>query len=107
VNTKPERGQFVRLNEKKRPQIIIHIDGEPVTALAGDTVMTALLLAGARLRQFEFADDDGRGGARAGFCLMGACQDCWVNVEGGGSLRACTSYVSEGLRLTTGGGEAQ
>ncbi|MDP6475306.1 MAG: (2Fe-2S)-binding protein [Alphaproteobacteria bacterium] len=106
MSTESERGQFQRLSETGRPQITIHVDGEPVTALAGDTVMTALLLAGARLREFEFGGG-GRRDARAGFCLMGACQDCWVNVEGGGSLRACTSYVSEGLRLTTGGGEAR
>ncbi len=98
MSTEPERGQFVRLSETKRPEIIIHVDGAPVTALAGDTVLTALLLAGARGRDFEFG-----AGARAGFCLMGACQDCWVQVEAGGSLRACTSYVSEGLRLSTGG----
>lgn len=91
-----ERGQFVRLSEKERPEITIHVDGEPLTVLAGDTVLTALLLAGAKLREFEFG-----GGARAGFCLMGACQDCWVKLEEGGSLRACTSYVREGLRLRT------
>ncbi|HJN60901.1 MAG TPA: (2Fe-2S)-binding protein [Alphaproteobacteria bacterium] len=105
MSTESKRGQFQRLSETKRPQVTIHVDGEPVTALAGDTVMTALLLAGTRLREFEFAGDGG--GARAGFCLMGACQDCWVDVEGGGSLRACTSYVREGLRLRTGGGEAE
>ena len=99
MSTKPVHGQFGRLSETERPEITIHVDGEPVTALAGDTVLTALLLAGGRVRDFEFG-----GGARAGFCLMGACQDCWVQVEAGGSLRACTSYVSEGLRLRTGGG---
>jgi NADH dehydrogenase/NADH:ubiquinone oxidoreductase subunit G len=99
VSTHPGRGQFVRLSETERPEITIHVDGKPVTALAGDTLLTALLVAGGQLRDFEFG-----AGARAGFCLMGACQDCWVQVEGGGSVRACTSYVREGLRLTTGGG---
>jgi predicted molibdopterin-dependent oxidoreductase YjgC len=96
VSGNSERGQFVRISETERPEIIIHVDGEPVTALAGDTVLTALLLAGARLRDFEFGD-----GGRAGFCLMGACQDCWVRLEEGGSLRACTTYVRAGLRLRT------
>ena len=100
MSTESERGQFVRLSETERPEIIIHVDGKPVTALAGDTVLTALLLAGAQLRDFEFG-----AGARAGFCLMGACQDCWVRLDAGGSLRACTTYVRDGMRLTTGGGE--
>ena len=94
-----QSGQFIRLSETQRPEITIHVDGKPVTALAGDTVMTALLLAGAKLRDFEFG-----AGGRAGFCLMGACQDCWVRQEEGGAIRACTSYVAEGMRLLTDGG---
>ena len=62
--------------------------------------LTALMLAGSRVRKFEFGE-----GARAGFCLMGACQDCWVKQEEGGSLRACSTYVRDGLRLITGGTE--
>ena len=100
MSTESERGQFVRLSETERPEIIIHVDGKPVTALAGDTVLTALLLSGAQLRDFEFG-----AGARAGVCLMGACQDCWVQLDAGGSLCACTTYVRDGMRLTTGGGE--
>ena len=89
-------GQFTRLAETARETITIHVDGEAVTALAGDTVLTALLIAGYRVRESEFGD-----GARAGFCLMGACQDCWVSREDGGQLRACTSYVAPGMRLRT------
>ncbi len=100
MNNKPEDGQFVRLSETERQKITIYVDGEAVTALAGDTVLTALMLAGSRVRKFEFGE-----GARAGFCLMGACQDCWVKQEEGGSLRACSTYVRDGLRLITGGTE--
>jgi aerobic-type carbon monoxide dehydrogenase small subunit (CoxS/CutS family) len=48
------------------------------------------------VRAAEFED-----GARAGFCLMGACQDCWVSLEDGTRLRACTSFVAEGMRIVT------
>ena len=92
-----ERGQFIRVSEKERPEVTIHVDGQAVTAMTGDTVLTALMLAGTQVRKFEFGE-----GARAGFCLMGACQDCWVKLEEGGSLRACSAYVHDGLRLTTG-----
>ena len=100
VSKNSGRGQFVRLSETERPEITIHVDGAPVTALVGDTILTALLLDGRQVRDFEFGD-----GARAGFCLMGACQDCWVQLETGGSMRACTNYVYEGLRLKIGGAE--
>ena len=100
VSKNSGRGQLVRLSETERSEITIHVDGAPVTALTGDTILTALLLVGRRVRNFEFGD-----GSRAGFCLMGACQDCWVQLEAGGSVRACTNYVYAGLRLKTGDAE--
>lgn len=89
-------GQFVRLAETARKTVTIHVDGEAVAALAGDTVLTALLIAGRHVRESEFDD-----GVRAGFCLMGACQDCWISREDGLRLRACTSYITDGMRLCT------
>jgi NADH dehydrogenase/NADH:ubiquinone oxidoreductase subunit G len=88
--------QFFRLAERDRAAIRIVIDGRPCEALAGDTVLTALLTNGRRLRASEFGD-----GPRAGFCLMGACQDCWVALEDGTRLRACTSFVGDGMRIVT------
>jgi D-hydroxyproline dehydrogenase subunit gamma len=88
--------QFVRLAETARPSLAIEVDGVPITALAGDTVLTALLTAGRRLRDNEFD-----GTPRAGFCLMGACQDCWIWAEDGARIRACSTLVEPGMRLTT------
>ncbi len=58
--------------------------------------MVAMLGQGRKLRQSEFGD-----GARAGFCLMGACQDCWVWDETGQRLRACTTVVLDGMTVRT------
>jgi D-hydroxyproline dehydrogenase subunit gamma len=90
--------QFHRLAERDRPVIRLVIDGRACEALAGDTLLTALLTNGKRVRESEFGD-----GPRAGFCLMGACQDCWVALDDGTRLRACTSFVAEGMRVVTGG----
>lgn len=87
-----------RLGERGRPEIAFTIDGKPATALRGDTVLTAVLTNAAALRLSEFGD-----GPRAGFCLMGACQDCWVYTEEGGRLRACSTPVAEGMRIVTRG----
>ena len=84
-----------RLAETDRPTVSFLLDGAPADALAGDTLLTAILVRDDYLRASEFGD-----GLRAGFCLMGACQDCWVNVEGGGRARACTTPVIEGMRVT-------
>jgi hypothetical protein len=89
-------GRFVRLAETARPALQLLIDGQPATALEGDTLLVALLTHGRRVRSSEFGD-----GTRAGFCLMGACQDCWVWDEAGQRLRACSTVVSEGMTVRT------
>jgi hypothetical protein len=88
--------QFHRLAERDRRIVRFAIDDRACEALVGDTLLTALLTNGRRLRLSEFGD-----GPRAGFCLMGACQDCWVALEDGTRLRACTSFVGEGMRIVT------
>jgi predicted molibdopterin-dependent oxidoreductase YjgC len=88
--------RFVRLAETARARVRIVIDGEPVDALDGDTLMVALLNNVRSLRESEFGD-----GRRAGFCLMGACQDCWVWTAHGTRLRACTTVVAEGMNIVT------
>lgn len=87
---------FHRVAEQNRPQIGLVIDGAAATALQGDTLLVALLAHGARLRDSEFGD-----GTRAGFCLMAACQDCWVWTEDGTRLRACSTPAAEGMRILT------
>lgn len=88
--------RFVRLAETGRAEIRLSIDGVAATALEGDTVLTALLTSGRRVRDAEFGD-----GVRAGFCLMGACQDCWVWEQSGRRLRACSTVAREGMRIVT------
>ncbi len=86
--------RFVRVAETDRPAVTIFHNGRPLAALAGDTLLTALLCHGAAIRRSEFGD-----GMRAGFCNMGACQDCWVALEDGTRVRACTTEVREGMRV--------
>lgn len=83
-----------RIAETGRETVRFTLDGRPCEALAGDTVLTAVLLQQDRLRREEFG-----GQPRAGFCLMGACQDCWVLAEDGTRLRACSTFIAPGMRL--------
>ena len=91
-----EQGRIQRLAEREGPPIHFQLDGEAVSALAGDTVLTAILTLSPRLRTSEFGPE-----GRAGFCLMGACQDCWVWTEDGTRLRACSTAVEPGMRILT------
>jgi hypothetical protein len=90
-----------RLAETGREPVRFTLDGVPRTALAGDTVLTAVLTQAGQLRRNEAS-----GEPRAGFCLMGACQDCWMTTESGERLRACCTFIAEGMRLVSGKEEA-
>ena len=89
-----ETGRLVRLAETGRAPVRFFFDGRPRQAMAGDTVLTAVLTEESALRSFEFGSEK-----RAGFCLMGACQDCWIWQENAPRLRACSTPVAEGMRL--------
>lgn len=88
--------QFRRLKPRTGKTIGFVLDGHPAEAAEGDTLLTAMLLNGGFVRRFEFGD-----GYRAGFCLMGACQDCWVLLTDGRRQRACTTHVTEGIAVIT------
>lgn len=88
--------RLVRLAETSRPSVTLFVDGTRVQALEGDTLLVAILTAIDHVRDSEFGD-----GRRAGFCFMGACQDCWVWTEDGRRLRACSTVVQAGMRIST------
>ncbi|NUU02119.1 (2Fe-2S)-binding protein [Herbaspirillum robiniae] len=100
MNT-PARAQLVRVAERERAPVAFTLDGEPALALEGDTVLTAVLTCAGHLRHNEFS-----GQPRAGFCMMGACQDCWIATADGERLRACSSFIRAGMQLVTGSGGA-
>ena len=80
-----------RLVETDRPRLAFALDGQPASGLLGDTLLTAVLTASEHLRGSDF-----RAEPRAGFCMMGACQDCWVRLEDGRRVRACSTLLEEG-----------
>jgi len=90
-----------RVAESGRAPVAFTLDGQPAHAMAGDTVLTAVLTQGSQLRRNEFSD-----APRAGFCMMGACQDCWILTDDGGRLRACSTFIEPGMALVTGGERA-
>lgn len=87
---------FRRIAETDRGSIEMTVDGRPVQALKGDSVLVALMTSIGRVRTSEFGD-----GARAGFCMMGACQDCWVWTAAGDRLRSCSTPATDGMRIVT------
>ncbi len=87
-----------RLSETNRAIVSLQIDNVPVEALAGDTLLTAILLSTGQTGRDAFNQT-----RQAGFCLMGACQSCWVWSAAGQRFRACDTPVQQGLQIYTDG----
>ena len=86
---------FKRLSETQRPALAFTLDGQPATGLLGDTLLTAMLTCAEHLRGSDFSAE-----RRAGFCLMGACQDCWVRLADGRRVRACSTQLEDGQAIS-------
>lgn len=70
------------------------MDGEPFTALAGETIAAALVTAG------HPGFKRGRLGEPRGLsCGMGACFECEVSVDGAAPTRACLGKVQAGMQV--------
>ncbi len=91
---KPSTAQLHRLTEIHRARVHFTLNGKPVSAYEGDTILTAILSNSSHVRYNEFSQQP-----RAGFCMMGACHDCWVCSVTGERFRACTTFIREGMQL--------
>ena len=81
----------LRIGPRGAPVVIL-VDGDPVPCFAGETVAAALLADGRR----QFRRSPRAGGPRGAFCLMGACQECAIRIDGRVEP-ACMVQVRDGL----------
>lgn len=93
----PFAAQFRRRYRLDEQPVGFLLDGMRHEGRRGDTVLTAILSVQNKLRHTEFT-----GEPRAGFCLIGACQDCHVMTGEGKRVRACTTLLEEGMAFVTG-----
>jgi len=79
-------------------------NGAVIPAREGESLAAALLAAGVT----HFRDTAVSGSPRGPLCLMGACFDCLVEVEGVANRQACLVLVTPGLsaRVQAGAREA-
>jgi D-hydroxyproline dehydrogenase subunit gamma len=77
----------------KRALLAFTFEGRPVQASDEDTVASALLAAG----ETVFRSTPVSGAARGPFCLMGACFDCLVEIDGTPNRQACMQKVRDGM----------
>jgi hypothetical protein len=85
-----------RIFRNDHAPVAFTLDGAACEGRAGDSLLTAILCHAEKLRDSEFL-----GAPRAGFCLMGACQDCWVQLASGERVRACATELVPGMAVVT------
>jgi len=74
------------------PRVHLRFDGTEYLVPEGASLAAALLAAGVRV----FRETPVSGAPRAPFCMMGACYDCLVQIDGV-TRQACMTPVAEGL----------
>ncbi|HET6738219.1 MAG TPA: FAD-dependent oxidoreductase [Kribbella sp.] len=79
------------------PALDVTVDGQPVTAYAGQTVAAVLLANG----HDTWRTTRVHGRSRGVFCGIGACHDCLITVNGLPDVRACQRTITPGDDLTT------
>ena len=72
-------------------------DGRTCTAPSGTTVAAALLASGVS----TFRSTPVSGAPRAPYCMMGACFDCLVDIDGQPNRQSCMVVVHEGMSVRT------
>lgn len=81
------------------PRVRVTLDGAPLDLPDGANLAAALLGAGVT----AFRATPVSGAPRGPFCMMGACFDCLIEVDGV-TRQACMMQVRAGLALSRPGG---
>ena len=95
---------FKKLHDDGAGRVTVTIDGREVQVPAGETVAAAALIHGLQ----PFRTSAVSGAPRAPYCMMGACFDCLVEIDGTPNRQACQVRVADGMaiRRQDGAGEA-
>jgi len=79
-------------------RVHLTVDGRPVEAEAGTSLLAALWNAGVRTVRSS-VNGEGRGA----LCGMGICHECRVTIDGAAHRCSCLEIVREGMEVRTGG----
>ncbi|OSP53999.1 (2Fe-2S)-binding protein [Pseudoruegeria sp. SK021] len=82
-------------------ELSIQVDGKTIGCEPGQSVASALLAQG--IYRFRTSPNDHL--PRGPFCMMGACQECAILIDGS-IRRACQTEVAEGMRVCLKGASA-
>ncbi|WP_232830707.1 (2Fe-2S)-binding protein [Tropicimonas sp. IMCC34011] len=84
------------------PEVTVTVDGTGYDMREGENLAAELLRLGMSVTRRTPVS----GAPRGPFCMMGACYDCLVEIEGA-RLQACRIKVTADLRISSIGGETE
>ena len=84
---------FDRVDGPSGEVVRFQFDGKTISALAHDSVASAILATGASLTRHTAVS----GIERGPYCMMGVCFDCLIEIDGVGNRQACMVPVREGM----------
>lgn len=87
-----------RMKQARDREVSFLFDGRPVSAHLGETVASALAVAGSNVLRKSAR----LGELRGVFCNMGICYECLVYLDDR-AVRACMTEVQEGMILSSWG----
>jgi predicted molibdopterin-dependent oxidoreductase YjgC len=75
--------------------VTVVFDGRPLQVPADTSVAAALLAAGVT----SFRTTPAKNAPRGPYCMMGACFDCLLTIDGDHNAQACLVTVKAGMRI--------
>ncbi|MBS1104307.1 (2Fe-2S)-binding protein [Gluconobacter sp. Dm-62] len=78
-----------------RDPVTLFVDGQAMTASAGDSVAVCLLRAGMSYNRLTPVS----GAPRLPYCMIGHCFECLVEIDGIGNRQACLTMVRDGMKV--------
>ena len=96
----PETALFTLRPDEATSWVTIAFDAAPIRVPAGTSVAAALLAGGVR----TFRTTPTSGSPRAPYCMMGACFECLVTIDGMPNRQSCLVEVREGMQVRTQSG---
>lgn len=94
--------RFRRLPQATERTVTLIVEGQEVQAREGETVAAALLAAGL----IKTRTTPTTGASRSPYCLMGACFECLMEIDGVPNRQACMTLVAPGMRVEPQNGAA-
>ncbi|NUB45902.1 (2Fe-2S)-binding protein [Fertoebacter nigrum] len=93
--TGPATPALLRRAKADTVAFMVTVDGLPVQVHPGDSVAVAVLCAGGKPYRRAVLGD----APRAPYCMMGACFECLVQVDGVPNRQGCLVPARPGMRI--------